>query len=321
MSRFAQWIEATLGIGPTAQGRIVTSLVTVFVIFLVRSLALRVVSRRTESVRTRYMWRKTSGYVAVLLIVLVVGRVWLEGLHSVATFLGLLSAGLAIALKDPVTNFAGWLFVMWQRPFALGDRIQVGEYRGDVIDTGVFQFTLMEVGNWVDAEQSTGRVIHVPNFNVLNQVVANYSKGFRYIWDEVPVLITFESNWQRAKGILQDIVSRHTEHLSKEAAKRVQEAARKYLIRYNKLTPIVYTSVRDSGILLTMRFLCEPQRRRGTEQAVWEDILLKFARCDDIDFAYPTRRFFSNKDEGQTGVSNPLRDSDQTATEADTDSG
>ena len=71
------------------------------------------------------------------------------------------------------------------------------------------------------------------------------------------------------------------------------------MIFYSQLTPIVYTSVRDSGVLLTMRYLCEPRRRRGSEELIWEEILEEFGRCDDIDFAYPTQRFFDNMKEGK----------------------
>ena len=71
------------------------------------------------------------------------------------------------------------------------------------------------------------------------------------------------------------------------------------MIFYSKLTPTVYTSVRDCGVLLTARFLCAPRQRRGTQQAIWEDILDEFAKCPDIDFAYPTQRFYNNVLEGK----------------------
>jgi small-conductance mechanosensitive channel len=176
----------------------------------------------------------------------------------------------------------------------VGDRIQIGSNAGDVIDIRVFQFTLMEIGNWVGADQSTGRIIHVPNGKVFAEPLANYSKGFHYIWNEIAVLITFESDWQKAKEILLGIGSRHAEELSASAEDRVRRAARRFMIFYTKLTPTVYTTVKDSGVLLTIRYLCEPRRRRGSEEAIWEDILTEFAGCADIDFAYPTRRFYDS---------------------------
>jgi small-conductance mechanosensitive channel len=163
----------------------------------------------------------------------------------------------------------------------------------------------MEIGNWVGADQSTGRIVHVPNGRVFTESLANYSKGFQYIWNEIAVLITFESNWRKAKEILLGIGSKHAEELSATAEERVRRAARKFMIFYTKLTPTVYTTVKDSGVLLTIRYLCEPRKRRGSEEAIWEDILTEFAGCDDVDFAYPTRRYYDNLLEGKPGARKP----------------
>ena len=48
-----------------------------------------------------------------------------------------------------------------------------------------------------------------------------------------------------------------------------------------------------------MRYMCNPRERRLIEEKIWEDILKKFAECDDIDFAYPTQRFYNNLTEGK----------------------
>ncbi len=74
---------------------------------------------------------------------------------------------------------------------------------------------------------------------------------------------------------------------------KLREAAKKFMIFYNKLTPMVYTTVKDSGVLLTIRYLCDPRKRRGSEQEIWENILDAFAAHDTIDFAYPTQRFYN----------------------------
>lgn len=249
-----------------------------------------------------YRVRKTSTYVTVGLAILIVGRVWFEGLQSVATFLGLVSAGLAIALRDLVVNLAGWGFILIRRPFEVGDRVQIGDSAGDVIDIRIFQFTLMEIGNWVDAEQSTGRILHVPNGKVLSEVLANYSKAFEFIWNEIPVLVTFESDWRKAKEILVSVADKFGIPQSNEATSGVKRASQRFLIASPTLTPIVYTSVVDSGVLLTLRYLCLPKRRRGSTQAVWEEILDEFGKCENIDFAYPSQRFYYNATEGKPGA-------------------
>ncbi len=282
--------------------RLLTTLAVIVVFVGIRYVVLRVVYRRVEDTKVLYQWRKTLTYVTYLLTVLAVGRIWIQGFESVSTFLGLLTAGLAIALRDPIVNFAGWLFIVSRRPFEVGDRIQIGTNQGDVIDIRVFQFTLMEIGNWVAADQSTGRVIHIPNGRIFQEAQANYSKGFAYIWNEIPVLVTFESDWRKAKEILTEIANRDAEQLSKAAEESVRLAARKFMIFFTHLSPVVYTKIADSGVLLTIRYLCEPRKRRSTEEKIAEDILSRFADCPDIDFAYPTYRIYDNVVEGKPGA-------------------
>jgi len=293
------WLK-TLG-SPDNLLKILLSLALVGAIIFLRRIALEIVRRRSTNVVLLYQWQKISGYLAVALGVILLAPLWVTGFRTPVTYLGLLSAGLAIALQGPLVNFAGWIFIVGRRPFQLGDRVQIGDHAGDVIDIRPFQFTLLEIGNWVKADQSTGRILHVPNGKVFSEVIANYTRGFEHIWHEIPVLVTFESDWKAAKEILAGIVERHSAHLTQAAEERIREAAKRFMILYTTLTPTVYTSVEDCGVLLTLRFLCEPRKRRTTTEKVWEDILDAFTARDDIDFAYPTHRFYDNVVEGKPG--------------------
>ncbi len=167
-----------LGMNTTTQGRVLISVLVIIILFVLRRALLAVVSRTVEDQTSRYKWAKTSAYTTSLIGLAVVIQIWFIALRSVSTFLGILSAGLAIALRDVVADFAGWLFILFRRPFDLGDRIQIGTHAGDVIDRRIFQFSIMEIGNWVSADQSTGRVIHIPNQRVFLEPLANYSAGF-----------------------------------------------------------------------------------------------------------------------------------------------
>lgn len=305
MQQLTQWLEEHLGLGLAAQWNLISSLVVILAIIILRRLVLSMVQRSTEDVRLRYRWQKTTSYVAFGVGLVLVASIWAGAIRSFGTFLGLVSAGLAIALKDLVVNLAGWGFIVWRRPFQLGDRIEIGDHMGDVIDVRIFQFTLMETGNWVNADQSTGRVIHVPNGKVLSDVLANYSRGFQYIWNELPVLVTFESNWRRAKDALEEIINRHAMHLGETAEHRIKEVSSRFMIFYSKLTPFVYTRVADCGVELTIRYLCDPRERRGTAHAIWEEVLDVFGEFDDVDFAYPTQRFYDNRTEGKPGARAP----------------
>lgn len=302
MSRVYEWMQISFGLPDEANDRIFASLATIAIAWLLRFLILHLVYRRTDDVRLRYQWRKTVTYVVVPIAILTLIRIWFGSSGSLLTYFGLVSAGVAIALRDPLVNLAGWGFILWRRPFTVGDRIELNGLQGDVIDLRIFQFSLMEIGNWVAADQSTGRIVHVPNGLVFSHALANYSQGLQFIWNEIPVVVTFESNWKKAREILTGIVNEHGAGLTEEAQDRIRRAAQKYMIFFTSLTPIVYTKVLSHGVALTLRYLCDPRGRRGSEDEMWRAILEEFAQHDDIELAYPTTRFFDATKDGGRGT-------------------
>lgn len=288
----------TVGTG-TFWGNVLVTALLLVLIWVVRRVVLRVVEPRVHDPRTRYQWAKVTSYSATILGFLVVGGIWLAGLRSVGTFLGLLAGGVAIALKDVVADVAAWLFIVFRRPFEVGDRVQIGGHAGDVVDLNLFQFTLLEIGNWVEADQSTGRVIHVPNALVFTQPLANYTQEFEYVWHEIGVTVTFESDWRRARDILEDLARERAAVHGLEAEAQLRRATRKFFIRYAHLTPAIYTEIRPNGVLLTLRYLCPARARRGTAADLQEAILERFAQEDRVQLAYPTSRVFRNNEEGK----------------------
>jgi small-conductance mechanosensitive channel len=293
METIRNFLTETTGLPPETLTKIMVSLIIIVFLWLLQLGILRVVWRQTKSVKTRYQWKRSLSFIIPFVGLVLIISVWVQAFRQFGAFLGLFSAGLAIAMKDPLTNIAGWFFIVIRKPFVVGDRIQIANFSGDVVDIRMFQFTLLEIGNWVDADQSTGRIIHLPNSKVFLKAQANYSTGFEYIWNEVPVTITFESNWEKAKNILQEIIDRHAEHISTEAERQIFEASKSYMIYYRHLTPIVYTKVIDFGVKLTIRYLCNPRKRRGSENDIWQDVLTQFSKHADIDLAYPTTRFYT----------------------------
>jgi len=281
-----------LGMMPETQVKVLKSLFVVLFFLLIRSAVMRVMLRSVTDVRQRYGWSRGVTSAVGILMVIFLGVIWFAGLERIATFAGILGAGLAVALHDTIANIAGFLFIILRRPFEVGDRIEIEGIAGDVIDIRLFQFSLLEIGNWVDADQSTGRIVQVPNGKVLRAATASFNKGFEYIWHEIPVLITFESDWKKAKSILEDIVDEDAFVVAEEVERQVRKAASRYLIYSGKVTPIVYTTVRDSGVLLTVRYMTKPKTRRGSEEQLWEQILDRFAENDDIALAYPTIRYY-----------------------------
>jgi small-conductance mechanosensitive channel len=298
----SSWIEQNFRISANIQTNLLYTVILIVVLLLMRWLSTLLVRRRTEDAAVIYRWRKATEYLTLIVGAVGLLLIWLPDASSIATYLGLVSAGLAIALRDPITDLIGWVFILWRHPFALGDRIQIGTHSGDVIDIRYFQFSLMEIGNWVDADQSTGRVLHIPNKLLFTQALANYSKGFAYIWNELAVEVTFESDWAKAKTILERIAAQHATEKGQAARQKMTEAAHRYYINYEILTPIVYTRVIDIGVRLTVRYLTGPRQRRNTENAMWEEILKAFAAEPQIEFAYPTVRRYIHPDEGKPAL-------------------
>src|SRR6056297_2100410 len=208
MDQIFQLIENNTGIQAVTQLKILKTIIVLFVLWSVRYIILKILWKQSVDTKIRYVWRKAITYFLFFLALLIISFIWMSGLKSLGTYFGLLSAGIAIALKDPITNLFGWVFIVLRKPFMVGDRIQIDNIKGDVIDIRISQFLLIEIGNWVDAEQSTGRIMHIPNNWILNKHLANYTAGFEYIWNEISLIITFESNWEKAKSILENIINK-----------------------------------------------------------------------------------------------------------------
>jgi small-conductance mechanosensitive channel len=186
----------------------------------------------------------------------------------------------------------GWGYILSRRPFRVGDRIETQDFSGDVIDIRLFRFTILEIGNWVQADHSTGRIVHIPNQVVFTGPIANYTEGFEFIWHEIPILVTFESDWKKAETIIRDVIGKAAPDVTGTALSELRKTAQAYRIKYGHMTPTVYVSVEDSGIRLTARMLVPVRSRRDINQKVWRGVLDAFAAEPAIDLAYPTIRTY-----------------------------
>jgi small-conductance mechanosensitive channel len=286
-----QEFATSLGLSVNEAKAIVSVLVIVAYVF-VRWLALRIVHRQVKDEEVWYRTRKIVTYVAFLLIALTLVRIWVVPFGDLATYLGLVSAGVAVALADVLKNMVGWAYILSRRPFRVGDRIETQTYSGDVIDIRLFRFTILEIGNWVYGDHSTGRIVHLPNQVVFTGPIANYTEGFEFIWHEIPILVTFESDWKKAETIIRDVIGHAAPDVTGAALTELRKTAQAYRIKYGHMTPTVYVSVEDSGIQLTARMLVPVRRRRDINQKVWRALLDAFAAEPAIDLAYPTVRTY-----------------------------
>lgn len=302
MNRIMNLIEAEIGLPPEIQFQLIKTFVIILVMALLFQGVKNILYKAITDSKTYYRTRKVIAYIFIFISFILVGRIWFQGIQSMTTFLGLFSAGLAIAMKDLVMNIAGWGYILWKGLFRIGDRIEIGDISGDVMDIQLFDFTLMETRNWVNADQSTGRIVHIPNSTIFTKALFNYNIGLPYVWDEIPIHVTHESNWAKAKGILEEIANEYWAPISKEARKTIKEASKEYMIFNNNPHPTVYTSINnENSITLTIRYMCAYKERRNSSEKIYEEVLERFANHTDIEFAYPTQRLYDRPREKGKG--------------------
>lgn len=249
-------------------------------------------ARNIEDVNRRHILRKWVGYAYAVLLVLVAVALFADSLAGLGTVLALLLAGVAVALQDILRSFVGWLYLSSRAGIEVGSRIEVDGALGDVIDVGVLKTTLLEVGNLVYGRQSTGRLLTVPNYRILTEAVYASAAESPFVWQEVKITVTYESDWTQAESLLRAIGDEMHAEIAPELAEGFRRLERRYAFKYGTLTPIVYVSLADSGVDLTLRFLVHVRRRRGSVDRVSRRILASFAEHPEVELAYPTYRLF-----------------------------
>ncbi len=272
--------------------RALYSLITILTAYVSIAIIRRMINKQVKDLKRRHAARKTIVYIFSFLTILIIAAIWVQGGRSLATLFGVVGAGLTLALHQPVTSIAGWLLLLIRRPYETGDRVEIGSVKGDVIDIRLFYTSMLEIGNWVDADQSTGRIVHCPNSKIFSEPIFNYTRGFEYVWHEIKIAITFESDVKRAREIILEVAGEKSLDLDKAVQKRMRTMSRKYLIHFSKLTPIVWTRIVDFGVELTLRFLTDARKRRSSEDEISLAILERFNQEDMIELAYPTYRIY-----------------------------
>ena len=280
------WVQAN-----EISRNILWTLVAVVAVYSLGRVVERALLRRAVDLEGKHKARRAVAWCRTVVLILCVGSIWIRGVQM-GLFLGFVGAGIALSLQETLLCIAGWALIVVKKPFDIGDRIEISGLLGDVIDIRVFQTSLLEVGNWVGADQSTGRIINVPNSAVFRGLNANYTKGFPFIWDEQTIVVTFESDWKLAKQIILKQAQEEAEKIENEVRRQIEAMRGRYAIRYEQLGPTVYTHIASHGAALTLRYLCPVRQRRGMAHLISEGILEDFAREEGIDLAYPTTRFY-----------------------------
>ncbi len=225
-------------------------------------------------------------YISAVVIILVV--VFELG-SNFGTVLGILGAGVAFASQEVIGSFAGYLNIITGSIFRIGDRIRIGNVVGDVLDISLLRTTVMEIGEWVKADQYTGRIVSLANRVVFSDPVFNYTQHSRYLWDEIMIPVTYDTNWRRAIEIILAKGQELTLRFHAEARAEFEEMAKKYpSLPAVPVEPAVYIAMTDNWIELTLRYIVEARERRSIKGQIHGELLKSFGEETDIAVASTT---------------------------------
>jgi small-conductance mechanosensitive channel len=292
--RLASWVGLARQERNQSLGRVATRLGIVLalisIILLIAYYLKKLPYRFIKESRNLYYLRKIIGFSAGLLIVVIILLNFVGDFGSVSAVIGLASAGLAIALQDPIVSLVGWFLIIGKAGITVGDRVEINNVKGDVIDIGLLRTAVLEIGNWVNAEQATGRVVFFPNSFIFKNHFFNYSTGNSFIWDEIHIKVTYESDWKRAQEIIETVAQPICKEFVEKAKASQAEVSRRFHINLGTLTPLVYVSLAETGVDLVLRYLTEIRRRRSSRDQICQEVLKAFDSEPNIDLVSPSRK-------------------------------
>lgn len=259
-----------------------TSLIVIFLAYIINSLAGNLIFRRVSTSKDRYTLRKTISILVTVLVFASLFAIWIERTTTLIIAYGILSAGVAIALQDLLRSIAGGILIILSSPFKAGDRIQVGDSTGDVLDIGSFSTTIMEIREWVDADQYTGRLLHIPNSFVLNQTIKNYTRDYSFIWDEIRILLIYGSNWKKAEEIALKTAGPIVGEFEDMAQKELGLLGKKYFITTYDVQTKLFMKMQENWIEMRLRYVVEPRKRRAISHLLISSILEALEKEEDI---------------------------------------
>jgi len=260
------------------------SIIHLFIRVLFENLALFSI----EDPKMRYSFRKGVSVLFYSLITVTVLAIWVQNTQALLVSYGIIAAGVAIALQDAIRNFAGSVFILVSRLYTVGDRIEINRVFGDVIDIGIFNTTLMEFGGWVEGDLPTGRITLIPNGYALSNTVYNYTKDYNFIWDEIAVPITYESDWKQAISIFSAILETETVEVSAYARGEIERIGEKYYFPRKVVDPRLFVTLTDNWITFSLRYVTPVRERRVLRDHLSRRILEAVERSGSLQIASET---------------------------------
>ncbi len=256
-------------------------MVTQFTVLIVVTIATRLLvhtlrrslTNKVQDASARYHVQKSINMGGYLLLVFVAAIIFKDRLGGLTVAFGVAGAGVAFALQEVIVSVAGWASISFGNVYRPGDRVQMGGIKGDVIDVSILRTTLMELGEWVQADQYNGRIVRVPNSFVFKEPLFNYSGDFPFLWDEIKLPIKYGSDHNLARSIMESVAMDIVGADSADATTAWKSLIRKYLLEDTPVNPRVTLALNDNWIEFTIRYVVDYRKRRTTKDALFSRLL------------------------------------------------
>ena len=282
------WALNSVYPNPLLHRAFITAVAVAIIHLLFKHLFEELLIGRITVSKTRYSFRKTVSILYLVVLVAVVMNIWIESTQSLLVSYGIVAAGLAIALQDLFKNFFGGIVIFVTGIYRVGDRVEIGSMMGDVIDIDILYTTLMEMGEWMSGDQATGRLTMIPNGYILSGSVNNYTKDHSFLWDEISIPITYDSDWKEAVTKILAVVRRETAGVGRDAEESLSALEEKYYLPRKVVEPAVFITLTDNWVNFDIRYVTMVRERRITNSRLSRLILEEIEKSDDIKLASTT---------------------------------
>ena len=262
--------------------RLLAILIGTAVILLVTYFIKRALKRTIKSNDNKYRARKAVNVFAYLLIVSVVLFVYSDKLGNIGVALGVAGAGIAFALQEVIISVAGWFSIVIGGTVGVGQRIKVGDVKGDIIDIGVMNTTVMEIGDWVAGDLYNGSIVTIANSFVFKEKVHNYSAEYPFLWDEIMVPLRTESDHQLARKVFTNVLNEVCGEYASNSEKQWGKLASKYRVEEAQVQPMVTLQFDENWTSFTLRYIVDYKKRRSTKDIIYTRLLDEISKYDDI---------------------------------------
>jgi hypothetical protein len=193
------------------------------------------------------------------------------------TALGLIGAGLAVALKDFILGFLGYFFLMGKHGLRIGDWVEIEGVAGEVVELGLLRTVLFETGNWTDSGHPTGRRVAFFNNFAINGHFFNFSTQGQWLWDElrIPLGPAFAAGQDAYTQLLE--IDRVVKQVGSTAVQQAEQEWRavtaRYGVKHFSADPTVEMRPTATGFEVVVRYITRAQDRTSDRAALYQKIL------------------------------------------------